>query len=108
MRWLARLSDEDLRDAFAESHVYLNLSEHEGFCVPLVEAQAIGLPVVAGDATAVKETAGEGQLVVPLPSSQDDYDLIAGLVMEVAVRRSPARAARRCRLPQRIPPIPHR
>jgi glycosyltransferase involved in cell wall biosynthesis len=33
-------------------------SEHEGFCVPLVEAMALGVPTVAVPAAAVPETAG--------------------------------------------------
>lgn len=38
--------------------VYLSLSEHEGFCVPLVEAMYFGVPVVAYDSSAVGETLG--------------------------------------------------
>jgi L-malate glycosyltransferase len=36
--------------------VYASTSVHEGFCAPLVEALAHGLPVVARDAGAVAET----------------------------------------------------
>ncbi len=38
--------------------VYLSLSEHEGFCVPLVEAMYFGVPIVAYDSSAVGETLG--------------------------------------------------
>jgi glycosyltransferase involved in cell wall biosynthesis len=47
---------DDLVAAYAASDLFLCLSEHEGFCVPLLEAMALGLPVVAYDAGAVRET----------------------------------------------------
>jgi glycosyltransferase involved in cell wall biosynthesis len=38
--------------------VYISLSEHEGFCVPLVEAMAADVPVLAYAAAAVPDTLG--------------------------------------------------
>ena len=52
--------DEVLERLFREAHVFLCLSEHEGFCVPLLEAMASGIPVVAFASSAVTETLGEG------------------------------------------------
>jgi glycosyltransferase involved in cell wall biosynthesis len=42
------------------SHLYLHLSEHEGFCAPVVESFHLGIPVVAFDAGAVGETMNNG------------------------------------------------
>jgi len=50
------VDDDDLHAYYAQGDVFLCLSEHEGYCVPLVEAMAFGLPVIAYDAGAVKET----------------------------------------------------
>jgi glycosyltransferase involved in cell wall biosynthesis len=50
--------DEDLATFYRWADVYLSLSEHEGFCVPLVEAMAADVPVVAYAAGAVPETLG--------------------------------------------------
>lgn len=85
VEWLAHISDQEIDDLFLSSHVYVNASEHEGFCVPVVEAQAIGLPVVTVDATAIRETIGANQIVIPLPCCDEDYDLMAGVVHEVFV-----------------------
>jgi glycosyltransferase involved in cell wall biosynthesis len=38
--------------------VYVSLSEHEGFCVPLLEAMAADVPVLAYSAAAVPDTLG--------------------------------------------------
>ncbi len=50
--------DEDLAAFYRWADAYVSLSEHEGFCVPLVEAMAADVPVVAYAAGAVPETLG--------------------------------------------------
>ena len=44
--------------------VFVCMSEHEGFCVPLVEAMHFGVPIVAFRAAAVPETLGKGGLLL--------------------------------------------
>jgi glycosyltransferase involved in cell wall biosynthesis len=50
--------DEDLAAYYRAARVYVSLSEHEGFCVPLLEAMAADVPVLAYAAGAVPETLG--------------------------------------------------
>ena len=50
--------DADLAVFYRTASAYVSLSEHEGFCVPLVEAMATGVPVLAYASTAVPETLG--------------------------------------------------
>ena len=58
--------DEDLAAFYRWADAYVSLSEHEGFCVPLVEAMAADVPVLAYAAGAVPETlAGAGMLFAP-------------------------------------------
>jgi glycosyltransferase involved in cell wall biosynthesis len=52
------ISDEELAVYYRHAAVYLSLSEHEGFCVPLVEAMAADVPVLAYSAAAVPDTLG--------------------------------------------------
>lgn len=53
-----------LRSYFRAADVFVCLSEHEGFCVPIVEAMRLSVPVVAFSSTAVPETvAGAGVLL---------------------------------------------
>ena len=39
--------DAELAAYYRNAHAYVSLSEHEGFCVPLVEAMAMDVPVLA-------------------------------------------------------------
>src|SRR5262249_46364106 len=52
------VSDEDLAAYYRNAAVYISLSEHEGFCAPLLEAMAADVPVLAYAAAAVPETLG--------------------------------------------------
>jgi glycosyltransferase involved in cell wall biosynthesis len=58
------VEDDDLAAYYQAADLFLCLSEHEGYCVPLVEAFRFGVPVMALDAGAVPETmAGAGVLI---------------------------------------------
>ena len=50
--------DEELAVYYRHAAVYISLSEHEGFCVPLLEAMAADVPVLAYAAAAVPDTLG--------------------------------------------------
>jgi glycosyltransferase involved in cell wall biosynthesis len=52
------VSERELLDRYRDAGVFVCLSEHEGFGVPLLEAMAAALPVVARDEAAVSETLG--------------------------------------------------
>jgi glycosyltransferase involved in cell wall biosynthesis len=59
------VSDAALAAYFDAADVYLSLSAHEGFGVPLLEAMMAGVPVVTRGVGAVAETVGDAALVVP-------------------------------------------
>ena len=50
--------DAELAAYYRAASVYVSLSEHEGFCVPLLEAMAMDVPVLAYGAAAVPDTLG--------------------------------------------------
>lgn len=58
------LDDAGLARAYASSDCFVCLSDHEGYCVPVVEAMAAGLPIVAWSAGAVPETVGDAGLLL--------------------------------------------
>jgi glycosyltransferase involved in cell wall biosynthesis len=64
---------------YRSASVFVCLSQHEGFCVPVLEAMHCGVPVVALAASALPETVGEAGLLL------DDHDpvLVATAVHRV-------------------------
>src|SRR5437867_3298359 len=52
------IPDDELAVYYRHAAVYVSLSEHEGFCVPLLEAMAADVPVLAYAAAAVPDTLG--------------------------------------------------
>jgi glycosyltransferase involved in cell wall biosynthesis len=58
------VSPAALRAYYRTADVLVCVSEHEGFCVPVLEAMHHGVPVVAFGAGAVAETVGAGGLVI--------------------------------------------
>jgi glycosyltransferase involved in cell wall biosynthesis len=82
---------------YRQASVYLCLSEHEGFCVPLLEAMHFGVPVVAHAAAGVPETLGPAGLLV----GEKDFPTLAELVHRVVTDgalRDTVVAAQRARL----------
>ena len=55
---------EGLAAFYRRADVFITASEHEGFCVPLLEAMSFGLPVVARRFAAIPETAGQAALLL--------------------------------------------
>jgi glycosyltransferase involved in cell wall biosynthesis len=58
-----RVSAAALKAAYLTADLFALMSEHEGFCVPAIEAMAFGVPVVALDRGAVGATVGPGGIV---------------------------------------------
>jgi glycosyltransferase involved in cell wall biosynthesis len=52
------VAGSDLRSYYSLADSFLCLSEHEGFCVPLLEAMSFAVPVISYRAGAVEETLG--------------------------------------------------
>jgi L-malate glycosyltransferase len=64
IHFTGRVTQRELVTYYRLAHVYLCMSEHEGFCVPLLEAMHLGVPVIAYDAGATSETLGDGGALV--------------------------------------------
>ena len=72
--------DEELAVYYRHAAVYVSLSEHEGFCAPLVEAMATDVPILAYSAAAVPDTLdGAGVQFAP-----KDLELAAELLGALA------------------------
>lgn len=74
------VSFEDLYSYYKLSDLFLLMSEHEGFCVPIIESQHNGLPVIAWNTSVISDTVGRGQIII----DELDYGLFAGAMHRVA------------------------
>ncbi len=74
------VADTELKAFYKNSSAYICLSEHEGFCVPILEAMNFSLPVISFDGTALKDTVGDGGILI----NEKDHVKIAELLYKVS------------------------
>jgi glycosyltransferase involved in cell wall biosynthesis len=79
LRVLGRISDTDLAVVLRQAAVLAVPSRAEGFGLPVLEALAVGTPVVHTDVPALVEVAGDAGVVVP----RDDATALAGALRAV-------------------------
>ncbi len=87
------VTHEELIAYYAATDVFLCLSDHEGFCVPLLEAMYHQVPIVAHTSTAVPETVDGAGLVLPGKSPALVAAAIDRVVTDGALRDALARRA---------------
>lgn len=91
------LSQPRLNALYAGAAAFVCLSEHEGFCLPVLEALHFGLPVVAARAGAVPEVVGDAAVLL------DDRDLATvAEAIDLCVRDEPLREELRRRGQRRL------
>ena len=79
--FVGEVTDDELAAYYRTADVYISLSEHEGFCVPLLEAMAADVPVLAYAAGAVPDTLGGAGVVF----SPKDLEMAAELLGILAI-----------------------
>ena len=80
------VTDAELAAYYATADVFVCASEHEGFCVPVVEAMGLGVPVVAFAASAVRETAAGGALLMDEKSPMGTATAVHRVLTDHALR----------------------
>ncbi|HTV12267.1 MAG TPA: glycosyltransferase [Acidimicrobiales bacterium] len=89
--------EADLLAYWEVSDVFVCMSEHEGFCVPVLEAMELGVPVVAYSAAAVPETLGEAGVLLedkkPIAVARAVHEVCTTGARERLVAAGRARAA---------------
>lgn len=85
---LGQLSDNDLAAFYEVSHLFMCFSEHEGFCVPLVEAMNFNLPILAHQSTAIPETMGRAGILIDKARPREFLPVMHDLVSNQDLRRS--------------------
>jgi glycosyltransferase involved in cell wall biosynthesis len=79
--------DAELAAYYRHAHAYVSLSEHEGFCVPLVESMAMDVPILAYGAGAVPETLGGAGVCFTPKDLEYAAEMLAAIVYDESLRR---------------------
>lgn len=87
------VSPAELEAYYRAADIFVCASDHEGFCVPIVEAMGHGVPVVAYGVTAVPETVGDAGLCLPDKSPLRFAAAVHRVVEDGALRGRLAAAA---------------
>jgi glycosyltransferase involved in cell wall biosynthesis len=95
VEFVGAVADSELRSFYENSAVYLCMSEHEGFCLPLLEAMHFRLPVIAFGVCAVPETLGEAGILVRRKAHAELAELVEILVSDQGIREKLVLAGQR-------------
>lgn len=103
------ITDAELAACYRTADLYWSMSEHEGFCVPLIEAMWFDVPVLAFRSSAVPETLGEGGLMFTDKGNWSELAALAYVMITDADLRAKVIAAQRRQretfLPARVVPV---
>ncbi|MEA2219099.1 MAG: hypothetical protein QOJ35_1725 [Solirubrobacteraceae bacterium] len=92
------LTREQLAERYRSAHAFLCLSEHEGFCIPLLEACHFGVPVVARPVGGVPEVAGDAALLL----GDGDGESVVAELLAIATGDAELRATLHARAAARV------
>lgn len=83
-----KVNSEQLIALYRSADVYVSLSEHEGFGMPLLEAMLFDVPVVAKNHGAISSTMGDSGILLPASVSLEDVaENIFSLMSNASLRR---------------------
>jgi len=74
-----KVSEEDLKAYYSIADMFLCMSEHEGFGVPILEAMKLSVPIIAYRSSAIAETMGGAGILL----EDKDYMITASLINEL-------------------------
>jgi glycosyltransferase involved in cell wall biosynthesis len=87
VRLLPQVEEDEKRVLLERAQALFFATRLEGFGIPVLEAQAAGTPVVASDADALPETAGEGALLVPAGDPVAQAEALRRILTDQGLRR---------------------
>jgi len=64
VNFIGHISDADLIAYYRLSNVFITMSEHEGFCVPLLESMYFKIPIIANNSSGIPYTLGNAGILI--------------------------------------------
>jgi len=84
---IGHVNFEDLLAYYSSADVFVCMSEHEGFCVPLIEAMHFEVPILAYNGGAVSETLGEAGILFNKKKYPEIAEMAELLIEDKQLRR---------------------
>jgi len=86
INFLDDVPDEDLMSYYELADISIILSEHEGFCIPLVESMTKKVPILAYGAGAIPETLGDAGILLQEKNYEEIAEMIHLIVNDQKIR----------------------
>jgi glycosyltransferase involved in cell wall biosynthesis len=74
-----KIDDRKLVSVYRTARIFVSMSEHEGFCVPIVEAMRFHIPILAYESSAIPYTLENGGVLV----RDKNFPILAGIMRNV-------------------------
>lgn len=94
VRFIGQRDDGELKALYQSAHVYLCMSEHEGFCLPVIEAMHFSLPVIAYSSSALPQTVGSGGILIHEKKHAEVAELMLRVYSDTSLRQRLIEAGR--------------
>ena len=77
-----------LRAYYQSADLFLSMSEHEGFCIPLMEAMNVGVPVLAFDSSAISETMDHAGVLFKEKNFEAISEMMGRMTGDIELRKA--------------------
>ena len=83
-----RVSEQDMMTFYSQAKAFIYLSEYEGFCLSIIEAMNLGLPIIINKAKCLEEIAGNAALYVDSPNNEAElYTKLSRILTDSNLRQ---------------------
>ena len=81
------VSDEELNLIYNAAEAFISPSVYETICLPVMEAQAAGVPVVCIDTPGMREATGDSAMLIPQLEVDEVVEAMSKMAADLALRR---------------------
>lgn len=88
VRFTSNIPQPQLNAIYKCAHIFLSMSEHEGFCIPVIESMVHDIPVLAYAAAAVPETMSGAGILFREKRYEEIAEMMGRLINDSLLRKS--------------------
>jgi glycosyltransferase involved in cell wall biosynthesis len=98
-------NDAQLLAFYRTAHLFWSMSEHEGFCVPLIESMWFDIPILAYKSSAIPETLDKAGIMFTSKENPIQVAALAKIIVKDEILRSKVISAQRQRRNDFLPDL---